>query len=239
MISKEEKLKIEHYLLSKKLSLDILLEVKDHMMSQIEDRMKDDEISFEEAFSKVEDAWKDSFSMTKYWMFYGHEKIPQIIKEVIKEKYNQILKKAFIFALVSFIINILLVFYANNIEQYKIFFHVQNSLFVIAPMMVLVLNFRILKYIRADFKFKGRIFYTMYQKNVGLLAISTISMVQVAMKEGKYAYWFLRTDNHAHILFTLLTFIVPLLVQWFIIFGIMNFFEHKKALKNISAISNH
>lgn len=238
MISSEEKLQVENYLIWKKLPLDILLEVKDHMISQIEDCMNDERISFEEAFSKVEDAWKDSFSMTKYWMFYGHEKIPQIIKEIIKEKYNQILKKAFVFASVSFIINIFLVFYANNVEQYKIFFHVQNALFVVAPMLVLVLNFRILKYIRADYKFKGRIFYTMYQKNIGLLAISTISMVQVAMKEGKYAYGFLRTDNHAHILFTLLTFIVPLLVQWFIVFGIMNFFEHKKTLKNISVISN-
>jgi len=239
MISAEEKLQIENYLISKKLPLDILLEVKDHMILQIEDCMKDDKISFEEGFSKVEYSWKDSFSLTKYWIFYGQEKIPLVVKKIIKEKYDQILKKAFVFALMSFIINIFLVFYANNVEQYKIFFHVQNALFVVAPTLVLVLNFKILKYIRADFKFKGRIFYTIYQKNVGLLAISTISMVQVAMKEGKYAYWFLRTDNHTHILFTLLTFIVPLFVQWFVIFGIMNFFEHKNTLKNVSAISNY
>lgn len=238
MITPNQKLRIENYLISKKLPLDILLEVKDHMISQIEDCMKDDNINFEESFSKVEYLWRDSFSLTKYWMFYGQEKIPFIVKKIIKEKYNQILKKAFVFASMSFIINIFLVFYANNVEQYKILFHIQNALFVVAPVLVLVLNFKILKYIKTDFKFKGRIFYTMYQKNVGLLAIATISMVQVAMKEGKYAYWFFRTDNHTNIFYTLLTFILPLCVQCFVIFGIMNFFEHKKTLKNVTTIAN-
>jgi hypothetical protein len=239
MISAEEKLQVENYLIWKKLPLDILLEVKDHMISQIEDCMNDERIGFEEAFSRVELSWRGSFSLTKYWVFYGNEKIPLIVKKIIKEKYYQIFKKAFVFALVSFFISILLVFYADNVEQYKTFFHLQNALFVGAPSIILVLNYKLLKYMRADFKFKGRIFYTMYQKNVGLLAISTISMVQVAMKEGKYAYWFFRTDDHTHTFYTLLTFIVPLFVQSFVIFGIMNFFEHKKKLKDITAIANY
>lgn len=239
MISSEEKLQVENYLIWKKLPLDILLEVKDHMISQIEDCMNDERISFEKAFSRVELSWRGSFSLTKYWMFYGNDKIPLIVKKILKEKYYQIFKKAFVFALISFIINIFLIFYARNVEQYKTFFHLQNALFVAVPTLILALNFRMLKYIRADFKFKGRIFYTMYQKNVGLLAISTISMVQVAMKEGKYAYWFLRTDNYTQIVFTFLTFIIPMLVQWLVVFGIMNFLEHKKTLKNITAISNH
>jgi len=39
MISAEQKLQIEQYLISKKLPLDILLEVKDHMILQMEDVM--------------------------------------------------------------------------------------------------------------------------------------------------------------------------------------------------------
>ncbi|WP_435524005.1 hypothetical protein [Chryseobacterium indoltheticum] len=78
MISAEEKMQVENYLISKKLPLDILLEVKDHMISQIEDKIKDDKIDFEEAFSKVELSWRDNFLLTKYWFFPDMREFPNL-----------------------------------------------------------------------------------------------------------------------------------------------------------------
>lgn len=238
MISAEQKFQIEHYLISKKLPLDILLEVKDHMILQIEDCMNEEQIDFNNAFSKVESSWQVYFLPTTYWMFYGHKKIPVIVKEITKEKYTQILKKAFILAMVSFSINLIFIKYADTISQYKTIFQIQNALFVAAPSIILILNYRILKHVRTDFKFRGMVFYTMYQKNIALLGLTTIAMMQIAMKEGKYAFWFLKNDNHTHIFFTILTFVLPLFLQTFIVFGIINFFEHKKTLQKLSKFYN-
>lgn len=237
MISAEQKLQIEHYLISKKLPLDILLEVKDHMISQIEDLINEENLSFDESFSKVESSWKKNFELTTSWMFYGHEKIPFIVKEIAKEKYTQILKKAFMFAMVSFIINLIFIRYTDSVNQYKTVFQIQNALFVVVPTIILILNYGILNHIRTDFKFRGRVFYTMYQKNIALLGMTTISMVLIAMKEGKYAYWLLRNDSHANIFYAILTFALPLFLQTFVVFGIINFFEHKKGLKKLQILN--
>ncbi|MEN2434489.1 hypothetical protein AAH994_03670 [Weeksellaceae bacterium A-14] len=48
---------IRHYLLSKKLPIDILLEVQDHFVSQIQDVIKDTNTSFETAFEKTKENW--------------------------------------------------------------------------------------------------------------------------------------------------------------------------------------
>ena len=41
---------IRNYLLSKKLPIDILIEVNDHFVSQINDLQREENLSFEEAF---------------------------------------------------------------------------------------------------------------------------------------------------------------------------------------------
>jgi hypothetical protein len=42
-----------------------------------------------------------------------------------------------------------------------------------------ILNFKIRKYMSADFKYRGKCFYTLYQKNIGLIVGCTIGMMQV------------------------------------------------------------
>ena len=50
---------IRNYLLSKKLPIDILLEVNDHFISQISDLQREENLSFEEAFEKTKENWKE------------------------------------------------------------------------------------------------------------------------------------------------------------------------------------
>ena len=50
---------IRNYLLSKKLPIDLLLEVKDHFISQILELEKEENLSFKDAFEKTKNDWKD------------------------------------------------------------------------------------------------------------------------------------------------------------------------------------
>jgi hypothetical protein len=55
---------IRNYLLSKKLPIDILIEVNDHFISHISDVQREENLSFEEAFEKVKDDWKEELTLS-------------------------------------------------------------------------------------------------------------------------------------------------------------------------------
>ena len=64
MLSETQLTEIRNYLLSKKLPIDILIEVNDHFISQISDVQREENLSFEEAFEKVKDDWKEELTLS-------------------------------------------------------------------------------------------------------------------------------------------------------------------------------
>ncbi|MPS66483.1 MAG: hypothetical protein DI622_02930 [Chryseobacterium sp.] len=225
--------RIRDYLIFQKLPLDILLEVEDHMASQVLNIQKSENISFDEAFLKTQKLWESEFKMTTYSAFYS-EKIPVIVKKIVKARYNKILKKSFFYALISLAINLLLIYFSNSQEMYTDFFRGQNLVFLLAPGLVWAFNYKIRKYVKKDFKYKGRSFYSIYQQNIGIMVVGTTTMAQIVAKEGKYAYLLFKTNNPESLLFALVTLFLPFIAQMVVIFGILNFFEHKKTLKKLS-----
>ena len=232
MMTEVQENEVTDYLIFQRLPLDILLEVKDHMMSQISDIQRKDHLNFEEAFLKTKKLWEHEFKMTSYSIFYS-ELIPVIVKKIIKGNNNKILKKSLLLALISFVINLLLIYSSSSKEQYALFFRIQNSVFFLAPVLVWSFHYKIRKFIRTDFKYKGKLFYTMYQQNMGLLVICLISMVQVITKDGNQIYQFFRTQNHDELISVVISFAFIFTLQTFMIFGLFNFFEHKKSLKKL------
>jgi len=232
-MSKEQLDLIRDYLIFQKLPLDILLEVEDHMASQVLDVQKNEDLSFDEAFLKTQKLWEHEFKMTAYSIFYS-EQIPVIVKKIVKAKYNKILRKSFFYAMISFAVNLLLIYFSNNQETYTNFFQGQNLLFLLAPALVWAFNYKIRKYVKRDFKYKGRSFYSIYQQNIGIMVVSTTTMAQIVSKEGKYAYLLFKNHSQEDIMFALVTLILPFFVQMVVIFGILNFFEHKRTLKKLS-----
>ncbi|WP_052248365.1 hypothetical protein [Chryseobacterium taiwanense] len=232
-MNKEQLDLVRDYLIFQKLPLDILLEVEDHMASQILDIQKNENISFDEAFLKTQKLWENEFKMTRYSIFYS-EKIPVIVKKIVKAKYNKILKKSLLYALISFGVNLLLIYVSDSQETYTDFFRGQNLLFLLAPALVWTLNYKIRKYVKKDFKYKGRSLYSIYQQNIGIMVATTSAMAQIVAKDGKHAYLLFRMNDMGDILLSLLTLFFPFLIQMTVIFGILNFFEHKKTLKKLS-----
>ncbi len=227
---------IRDYLIFQKLPLDILLEVEDHMASQVLDIQKNESLSFDEAFLKTQKLWASEFKMTTYSAFYS-EQIPVIVKKIVRARYNKILKKSFFYALISLAINLLFIYFSNSQEMYTDFFRGQNLVFLLAPGLVWAFNYKIRKYIKSDFKYKGRSFYSIYQQNIGIMVVGTTTMAQIVAKEGKYAYLLFKTNNPENLLFALVTLLLPFIAQIVVIFGILNFFEHKKTLKKLSVLA--
>ncbi|MCI3938130.1 hypothetical protein MQX03_13035 [Chryseobacterium aahli] len=232
MITSAEEKQIDDYLILNKLPLDILLEVRDHMISQILDTQVHENLSFEKAFFKTKIAWEDEFKMTRYFMFSSQE-IPAIFKKIVKANYRRIFRKAVSVAAISFALNLLLIYISPDEETFRLFYKIQNALFIMVPIFLIVTNYKIWKYIKHDFKYRGQISYSMYQQNLGLMIVSISTMAQSLTNSGKaYTYLFLKEGNSSFAPF-LIMLIVPILLQTLVVFSIINFLEHKKALLKI------
>ncbi len=98
MISPAEKIQIRTLLLSKKLPIDILLEVQDHMENQIESLQVEKNISFQESFVETQISWQKDFRMVKK-SFFSFGKVPRIVKEIQSETNRKLIKKSLIIAI--------------------------------------------------------------------------------------------------------------------------------------------
>lgn len=232
MINEAQDQQVTDYLILHRLPLDILLEVKDHMISQISDIQFNENLSFEEAFHKTQKLWTDEFKMTKYSVFFK-ELIPVIVKKIVKAKYNSILKKSLLLGLISFAVNILFVFLSDNQDVYTALSRMQNCLFLLIPFIIWIFNSGMRKYVRQDFKYQGKLFYTMYQKNLGLFIVSINIMFQLVIRDDKHVFKFFRTEAPVEIFPLSISLLVPFILQTIVIFVLINFFGHKKTLARL------
>ncbi len=229
MITEGQENAITDYLVAQQLSLDILVEIRDHMISQISEMQFNENISFEEAFSMVKESWSREFKMVHYALFYPTQ-IPLMARRIIHEKYKGLFKKSLMIGILALVANLLLIFISGNQKQYDLFFKLLNGSFVLTTILIWIFNYKIWKYIKADFKYKGKSLYTMYQQNLGLMVVCASSMTQVAVRSGHYAYQFFREQNYSDMTGTLLTLILPFVLQVALVFAVFNFVEHKKSL---------
>lgn len=237
MFSKEHEQEITDYLIFHRLPLDILVEVKDHMISQVTDIQIEENIDFDEAFLKTKKLWGNEFKMTRYSIFYN-EQIPVIVKRIAKVKYRSIFKKSLIFGLASFTVNLLLIYFSTDQETYSDLFRLYNSLFVMVPFLLWLFNKNMRKYVKKDFKYQGKSFFTIYQQNLGLFVLTLNISFQLILREDKYVFRFFRTDDPVAVFPFLITLIIPFVLHVVIIFVLINFFEHKKALEKMKDFLN-
>ena len=237
MFSHQQEQAITDYLILHRLPLDILLEVKDHMISQVSDIQADENLTFEGAFHKTQKLWESEFKLTNYSLFY-REPIPMILKKIIKEKYAAILKKSLLFGLASFTVNLLLVYFSTDQEMYNDIFRFYNVLIVLVPFLYWIFNKDMRKYIRSDFKYREKSFFTMYQRNFGMFAISCNFIFQMVLHDDKYVFKFFRTNYPIAVFPLLLMLILPCILHTVIFFILINFYEHKKAIAGMQDFLN-
>lgn len=89
MINREQENQVTVYLASKKLSPQMLAEVKDHFILQITDVMDRESINFQEAFLKTKLSWKKELEIVRADLL-SFKKIARIEKSVLQMRFRKI-----------------------------------------------------------------------------------------------------------------------------------------------------
>jgi hypothetical protein len=105
-LTTEQIAKINQTLIEKGLIYeDIKLELIDHIASEIEAEMEEKEISFETAFKKAFENWKEQLRPSSSFWLRGNKSIPKIISY----KCNQMIKRVFLMSITMGLVTAFLV----------------------------------------------------------------------------------------------------------------------------------
>ena len=129
---------IRNYLLSKKLPIDILIEVNDHFISQISDVQREENLSFEEAFEKTKLSWEKELK-PYYHGDWDLEDKSKLLRTINRNNFYSLAKKSliFTFSIILILMSLSLIF---NFEIYKYFFVLIIGSVLCIPLINSVLN---------------------------------------------------------------------------------------------------
>lgn len=188
MISLEQEKQITVYLVSKRLSPQVLIEVKDHFMTQISNSMDAEDLSFQEALLKAQISWKYELEMVKADLF-SFRKIAKIEKEIIQRRFRKMMIIAFLCSLIM-----VTVFNLNE----NIYLCLQGSLIVL-NFGFLLYNF-IFKKMRFT-EYRQMSFHPLLLRNLLLLLIIIpVSNILFSTREGFWEF----PANHIFITYAMI-----------------------------------
>ena len=120
MLTKEQETEIRDFLLSKKLPIDILLEVQDHFISQIKNLEFEKNLQFDEAFKIVKENWRNDLTLS--WA--GGMDITDsnlLMRQISKNIYRETIFISLKFSIISLILAIICsIFLTKSIFQYLV-----------------------------------------------------------------------------------------------------------------------
>ena len=197
MITEPQLTKIRNYLLAKKLPIDILIEVNDHFISQINDLQKEENLSFEEAFEKVKESWKEE--ITPYWkgdwdLENRNRLVRNLEKNIFKEINKQFLPYLFLLIFLFFSLS-----YIVNIEIFKILFILISSIILLFPLLNLIIKYRDFQIWR---KYQNYIL-TLYQQYTFLNLSAAYFVFRLVFDEenvAQYLFDFFNNPNFKNLL---------------------------------------
>ena len=130
----EQKNEVRQYLLTKKLPIDLLIEVEDHFMAQIIDQQTSNNFPFEDAFNATIISWHDDLKL-KWDGNWSLEDTSLLVKKTSRQKSYSILKKAITIAVISQAIMILL-YFLMPFEIFRIIYGVSSGVLMLFPLIV-------------------------------------------------------------------------------------------------------
>ena len=216
MLSKTQLTEIRNYLLSKKLPIDILIEVNDHFVSQINDLQREENLSYEDAFEKTKESWKDELKIE--FSFFGDNE-SKIIKRIKKKQNIEFLTKTLKIYL-PFLISSFLLANFSNINIFKIF---NTSIFIAVLVIPIIIQFYYFKDFQLAKNYKKNQLNTMQSINsFGSIAIMYIFLFSKDLLKKSEQFFYIISGNYRRILdidqrnATLLCVMIYLIIFWFI-----------------------
>ena len=227
MITPEQNKEITTYLLSKNLPIDLVLEIKDHMIEQIENK---ENLSFEEAFEKVKISWKEELKMVYTFRLGFIHRITQF-QNNIGGKIN---KNFFIISLylMTIFVFITFIFARINIKIFEIVMLYTYYSCIAITLLLFILNFKILK---------STFFVTLpkiniYQKGSGILFSGGTQILLFNILLFDKIKYFYSTYMLFNLEFSLRNFaetFLNYLYLWMWLFGLLYFLAYKKSIKEL------
>ena len=216
MITELQLTEIRNYLLSKKLPIDILIEVNDHFVSQINDLQREENLSYEDAFEKTKESWKDELKIE--FSFFGDNE-SKIIKRIKKKQNIEFLTKTLKIYL-PFLISSFLLANFSNINIFKIF---NTSIFIAVLVIPIIIQFYYFKDFQLAKNYKKNQLNTMQSINsFGSIAIMYIFLFSKDLLKKSEQFFYIISGNYRRILdidqrnATLLCVMIYLIIFWFI-----------------------
>ncbi len=216
MFTDSQLTEIRNYLLSKKLPIDILIEVNDHFISQISDLQREENLSYEEAFEKTKESWKDELKIE--FSFFGDNE-SKIIKRIKKKQNIEFLTKTLKIYL-PFLISSFLLANFSNINIFKIF---NTSIFIAVLVIPIIIQFYYFKDFQLAKNYKKNQLNTMQSINsFGSIAIMYIFLFSKDLLKKSEQFFYIISGNYRRILdidqrnATLLCVMIYLIIFWFI-----------------------
>ena len=216
MLSETQLTEIRNYLLSKKLPIDILIEVNDHFVSQINDLQREENLSYEDAFEKTKESWKDELKIE--FSFFGDNE-SKIIKRIKKKQNIEFLTKTLKIYL-PFLISSFLLANFSNINIFKIF---NTSIFIAVLVILIIIQFYYFKDFQLAKNYKKNQLNTMQSINsFGSIAIMYIFLFSKDLLKKSEQFFYIISGNYRRILdidqrnATLLCVMIYLIIFWFI-----------------------
>ena len=207
---------IRNYLLSKKLPIDILIEVNDHFISQISDLQREENLSYEDAFEKTKESWKDELKIE--FSFFGDNE-SKIIKRIKKKQNIEFLTKTRKIYL-PFLISSFLLANFSNINIFKIF---NTSIFIAVLVIPIIIQFYYFKDFQLAKNYKKNQLNTMQSINsFGSIAIMYIFLFSKDLLKKSEQFFYIISGNYRRILdidqrnATILCVMIYLIIFWFI-----------------------
>lgn len=227
MITNEQNKEITKYLLSKNLPIDLVLEVKDHMIEQIENM---ENVSFEEAFEQVKLSWKEELKMVFSFRLGFLHRITEFQNKIGGRINYQILKKSFLIIFLYFIFTFIIG--KNNFKALETILVSTYYLCIIASFIIFLTHF---KMVRKTF-FMSLPKINIYQKGTNMFFIGALN---IAM----FNTYFFNNNKFLDSTFRLFSFEFSsktiaetalnygYLLMW--IFGLFYFLAYKKSIKKL------
>ena len=133
-MTNEQKNEVRQYLLTKKLPIDLLMEVEDHFLSQINDKEAGGKMSFEEAFNSTIIAWHDDLKLS--WDGnWSLEDTSLLIKTTTKKKVWILVKKATLLGFLCYILTVA-AYFIMPFSVFRIVFTIAILLLIVFPIIV-------------------------------------------------------------------------------------------------------
>lgn len=231
MITELQSAEIKSYLLSKKLPLDLYLEVSDHFIEQVESKVDFENKTFEFVFEEVKKLWENDLELKRGYLFWLPKKTSLERRTIVETEKKFILKSLLFFAVPLSISIFLMMFNAPYAYYFCLGMHI--------ILLSIGLYFNIFEYklIKNTQPMKRRKLSYAEANSYSLMIFPMYIIIFVLMRyDLKFSQSlqavqaFQELDITFKGIFHLFSFFF---FDWGIIYGLLFFLEYRKSVRNL------